>query len=219
MIYAGLTVAVIGILLLTFAPEADAHKLLAVDPDNTMFQTAQQIPNPFEGSYFTLERFEREGQSHWYSFIGIEGEEIFIQTLVPDIDLSRDFTPCFDLLIGQDKATPEVMKKPFVEEFSGTEWIITCELTMTLPDDGLYYIRAHDELHHYSVGDTGKFSLGIGIEEDFTIFDWIQVPFWLMHMNLFFENNVLVWIMLVLVLILAVIILVAISRRGTNTRP
>ncbi len=84
-------------------PPVSALKLLAVNDDNNMFQTATLIPDPFNNSYFTLETFEREGQSHWYAFVGEKGMVIAIQTLVPDIDSSRDFVPSFDLIIGVDK--------------------------------------------------------------------------------------------------------------------
>lgn len=202
----------ISILVIGTTP-AFALKLLAVNPDNTMFQTAIHIPDPFNNSYFTLEHFEREGQSHWYSFVGRENQIIFIQTLVPDLPISRDFTPSFDLLIGQDKVTPQIDKRLFFQELTGSNWIITSELRMELPSDGLYYIRAHDELHHYSIGDIGKFSLVVGEVDNLSFFDRLHIPIWMLQVNLFFENLVFVWIMLVLLLILALVILFMIMRR------
>lgn len=206
-----LTVLLIGIATI---PPVSALKLLAVHDDNTMFQTATLIPDPFNNSYFTLETFEREGQSHWYSFVGQKGSVIIIQTLVPDIESSRDFTPSFDLLIGVDKVTPDTQRTRFHQEFTNTNWFLTAELKMTLPSDGLYYIRAHDELHHYGLGDTGKFSLVVGEVDNLSFFDWLQVPFWILHVNLFFENLVFVWIMLVLLLIIVVTVFVMINRRN-----
>jgi len=205
-----LTVLLLGIATI---PPASALKLLAVNDDNTSFQTATFIPDPSENSYFTLETFDREGQSHWYAFVGEKGEIITIQTLVPDLPISRLFTPSFDLLIGQDKVTPQTQRTPFVQEFTNTNWFVTAELKMTLPSDGLYYIRAHDELHHYSQGDTGKFSLVVGEVDNLSFFDILQVPFWILHVNLFFENLVFVWVMLVLLLIVAIAIIMRIRRR------
>ena len=195
-------------------PPVSALKLIAVHDENTMFQTSTVIPDPFNNSYFTLETFEREGQSHWYSFVGEKGMVITIQTLVPDIDSSRDFTPSFDLIIGVDKVTPDTQKTRFHEELTNTDWIITAELKMTLPSDGLYYIRAHDELHHYTFGDTGKFSMVIGEVDNLSLLDWLQVPFWILHVNLFFENLIFVWIMLVLLFTVVVIVLYMLNRRG-----
>jgi len=194
-------------------PPVSALKLIAVD-ENTMFQTSTVIPDPFNNSYFTLETFEREGQSHWYSFIGREGMVITIKTLVPDIDGSRDFTPSFDLIIGVDKATPETQKTRFHQELTDTDWFITAELKMTLPSDGLYYIRAHDELHHYAQGDIGKFSMVVGEIDNLSFTDWLQVPFWILHVNLFFENLVYVWIMLSLLFAVVVIVFYMLNRRG-----
>lgn len=206
LIYIILVLVVIG------TTPAFAHKLLWVSDENTTFQTASFIPDPFTNSYFTLEEFTRQGQSHWYSFVGIEGQEVFIQTLVPDIASSRDFEPCFDLLIGDAKVTPKVMKKEFHEEFSDTDWIITCELTITLPDDGLYYIRAHDQLDHYEVGDTGKFSLSIGTTDEFSLLDWIQLPIWLVHLHLFFENNLFVAFVLLISFIVMILLVIALTN-------
>lgn len=195
-------------------PEVSAHELIAVEPENTMFQSSVIFPNPFTESYFTLEHFDREGQSHWYSFNGIEGEQVIIQTLVPDMEGTNNITPCFDLLIGEDKVTPDQQKTRYVEDFSNTNWFVTCEVNMILPDDGVYFIRAHDDLGHYSVGDTGKFSLAFGVEEDFSIIDWIFAPLWILQINSFFENNVFVWIILVLVFVLVVIILFSLKKKN-----
>jgi len=208
-------IIVISILMIGSTP-AFALKLLAVNPDNTMFQTAIHIPDPFNNSYFTLEVFEREGQSSWYTFAGRAGQVILIQTQVPNIPSSFDFTPCFDLLIGQDKFTPTVDRKPFFEDLTNTDWIITCELRMTLPSTGLYFIRAHDELHNYHIGDTGKFSVFVGEVDNLSFLDWIQVPFWILAVNQFFENVIYVWIMLILLFSIAVIVFVMINRRGKS---
>ncbi len=209
-------IILLTVLLISIAtiPPVSALKLLAVHDDNAMFQTATHIPDPFNNSYFTLETFEREGQSHWYSFVGKEGQLITIRALVPDIPNSRDFTPSFDLIIGQDKITPDTQKTRFFEGFTNTNWISTAELRMNLPSDGLYYIRAHDELHHYSMGDTGKFSLMVGEINNLSFFDWLQVPFWILHVNLFFENLVFVWIMLVLLFTVVIIAFYMLNRRG-----
>lgn len=197
--------------------EAYAQELISVSPDNTMFQTSTVIPNPINHEHFTLEEFERRGQSHWYAFVGFEGQEVLIKTRVPNIPNSATFTPCFDLLIGEDKVTPDVERVSVVDDFYGVEWIETCELNITLPDGGLYYIRAHDELHHYEVGDRGKFSLVVGQGDDLSFFERLLVPYWSMHVHLFFENLVFVWISLSLVLVLAITILYLFKKRNNNS--
>lgn len=207
------------IFLLLFAliftiPSAFAHKLLAVDPENTMKQIAQEIPDPLKQSWFTLEVFERQGQSHWYSFIGREGQEVFIQALVPDLAHSRNFNPSFDLIIGDDKVTAQQTSVAYVEPFSRTNWFVKAELRITLPDDGIYYIRAHDELNHYSVGDVGKFSLAVGEKESFTVIEYLNIPIWIMYVNLFFDNLVFVWVSIVLVFILLVVFLAILTEKG-----
>ncbi len=218
---APILIFLIGVPLIFFSGtihDAFGLKLLATDPDNTMAGTATHIPDPFNNSYFTLEKFEREGQSHWYSFIGKEGQVILIQTNVPDIPSSRDFVPSFDLLIGNDKVTAPTQSTPFFEEFTKTNWIKTAELRMVLPDDGIYFIRAHDELFNYHVGATGKFSLVAGEVDNLTFLEWIQVPFWILLVNQFFENLTFVWIMLSLLFVIVVIVFVMINRRAPNVR-
>lgn len=205
------------IIIFNGVENAFANELISVSPDNTMFQTSTVLPNPINHEYFTLEEFERRGQSHWYAFVGFEGQEILIKTRVPNIPNSATFTPCFDLLIGEDKITPEVKRVEVFNDFYGVEWIETCELNITLPDDGLYYIRAHDELHHYEVGDRGKFSLVIGEGDDLSFFERLLVPYWSMHVHLFFENLVFVWISLSLVLVLAITILYLFKKRNNNS--
>jgi hypothetical protein len=197
--------------------QAFAVELLAYHPDNTMIQTATHIPDPFNNSYFTLEVFEREGQSHWYSFTGREGQEIIIRTNVPDIESSRDFTPSFDLIIGESKVIAPTQKTRFHEDLTNTDWFVTAELRMTLPDDGIYFVRAHDELFNYHLGATGKFSLFVGEPDNLSFFDWIQVPFWILLVNQFFENFVFVTIMLTLLFSIIVIVFVMINRRGKST--
>ena len=206
--------SVVLVLLLFSTTPAFAHKLFAVYDKNTTFETATFFPDPFNDSYFTLEEFSREGESHWYSFVGSNGQEIFIQTLIPDIASSGDFTPCFDLIIGQGKVSPKVMKEVFIEEFSNTEWIVTCELTLTLPSDGLYYIRVHDELNHFNVGDTGKFSMAVGTQENFTLFDWIQTPIWYLQIHVFFENFYLVWFLIVMAIVISAWFIIALDKKS-----
>ena len=88
-------ISIFTIIIIGTAP-AFAIELLTYYPENNQLQTAIPIPDPFRNSYFTLEEFEREGQSHWYTFNGRQGQIIFIRTNVPDIDSSRDFVPSFD---------------------------------------------------------------------------------------------------------------------------
>jgi len=212
---APILIFLIGIPLIFFSgtiQDAFGLKLLSTD-DNTMAGKATHIPDPFNNSYFTLEKFEREGQSHWYSFNGQKGQEILIQTNVPDIESSRDFVPSFDLIIGNDKVIAPTQNTMFFEEFTNTNWIKTAELRMVLPDDGIYFIRAHDELHHYSIGDTGKFSLVVGEVDNLSFLEWIQVPFWILLVNQFFENFVFVTLMLTFLFAVAVIVFVMINRR------
>jgi len=216
---APILIFLIGVPLIFFSgtiQDAFGLKLLSTSDDNSMAGTATHIPDPFNNSYFTLEVFEREGQSHWYSFIGQKGQEILIQTNVPDIESSRDFVPSFDLLIGNDKVTAPTQSTMFFEEFTNTNWIKTAELRMVLPDDGIYFIRAHDELFNYHIGATGKFSLVVGEVDNLSLLDWIQVPFWILLVNQFFENFVFVTIMLTFLFIIAVIVFVMINRRGKN---
>jgi len=214
-----LSLIIIIISLPVIFPSAFAHKLLSVDPQNTMKQIAEEIPDPSKQSWFTLEVFERQGQSHWYSFIGNEGQDVLIQALVPDLPHSRNFNPSFDLIIGDDKVTAQQVNIAYVEPYSHTNWFVKAELRITLPDYGIYYIRAHDELNHYSVGDIGKFSLGIGEKESLTFIETLSIPVWIMYVNLFFDNLIFVWVSLVLVFILLVVFLVLLteSRRASKS--
>jgi len=211
-----LLVSIFAVLVVGTAP-AFGIELLAYFPDNNMMQTAIPIPNPFRNSYFTLEEFEREGQSHWYTFNGREGQIISIRTNVPDIENSRDFVPSFDLILsdGQKLIAPTQMTR-FHEPLTNTDWIVRAELRVELPETGVYFIRSHDELHNYHLGDTGKFSLFVGEMDDLSFADWIQVPFWILLVNQFFENFVFVTIMLTLLFTIAVIAFVMINRSGKN---
>lgn len=206
----------VGVISLLTIEEASAHELIAVRPDNTMFQQSLFFPNSDIESHFTLEEFEREGQSHWYRFNGIKDQQVLIQILVPNIESTRNFSPCFDLIIGEDKVTPESERTEFIEDISNTDWLITCKVRMNLPDDGVYFIRAHDELFHYEVGDTGKFSMAFGTSEDLSIVDWLYIPIWILQANLFFENLVYVWIMLVLILVAVILVIYYLNKRGKN---
>ena len=207
-------ILIVFVLVISIAtPSAFAHKLLAVEPKNTMKEIAIPIPDPSKQSWFTLEEFEREGQSHWYSFIGTKGQEILIQTMVPNIDHSRNFNPSFDLLISDEKVTAIPVSKNYYEPYSKTNWIIKAELKITLPDDGIYYIRAHDQLHHYSIGDVGKFALGIGEKESFSFVENLLIPVWGLQVNLFFGNLMFVWVSLVLAFVLVVIFLVLLMKK------
>jgi len=210
-------ILLIGILLVGTTP-AFAHKLLANDPDNNLLGKAILIPDPFNNSYFTLEKFDIRGESHWYEFFGQKGQIISIRTLVPDIPSSSDFTPSFALIRGTDKITQvDTTRQPFHEDTTNTDWFVTAHMKVELQETGQYFIRAHDELHHYSVGDTGKFSLEVGEIDELDFLDYLQLPYWILLVNLFFENLVFVWIMLSLLFVILVIAFYMINRRGKST--
>lgn len=209
-------ILLIGILVVGTTP-AFAHKLLANDPDNTNNGNAVFIPDPFNNSYFTLEDFSIRGESHWYQFFGKEGQIISIRTLVPDIDSSRDFTPSFALIKGTEKITQvNTTRTPFHEDTTNTDWFVTAQMRVELPETGQYFIRAHDELQNYAQGDTGKFSLEVGEIDNLNLGDYLQLPYWILLVNMFFENFVFVWIMLSLLFAIVVIVFVMINRRGNK---
>ena len=207
-------ILLIGIILIGTTP-AFAHKLLANDPDNNLLGKAVFIPDPFNHSYFTLEKFDIRGESHWYQFFGKEGQIISIRTLVPDIESSSDFTPSFALIHGTEKITQvDTTRTQFHEETTNTDWFVTAHMRVELPETGIYFIRVHDELHHYSQGDTGKFSLEVGEIDELDLGDYLQLPYWILLVNMFFENFVFVWIMLSFLFAIVVIVFVMINRRG-----
>ncbi len=197
-------IPVIMILLVVSITPAFANKLIAVHPDNERTANPLFISDTQTRS-FTLEETVRLGGNHFYSFNGKAGDTIFMQVNVPDLEPYRDFRPSFDLLLGNEKTIAIPVMERFHNNLYDEDWLTTAELTVLLEQDGTYLVRVHDELTNYEFGNVGKFSFVIGFENNFTIFDWIQAPFWLGQVKLFFGEELLV-IFWLLVLFSAIMI-------------
>lgn len=208
---------VLLILMVVSITPAYAHNFLAFHPENFRTQEPLVIDNPTK-NWFTLEEIQRLGESHFYTFNGIQGERLFFSVRVPDQHQYIDFRPSFDMLFGNSKILAMPINEKFTEEFSRTEWRITAQMEFIVPQDGIYTIRLHDELGHYQVGDIGKFAFVTGqTNHDLTIIDWIHAPITIVSIAWFFEEfvQVAIWFFLILIVVIA-IIAVIVTRRDKN---
>ncbi len=80
-------------------------------------------------------------------------------------------------------AETQFVDSEFFEPFSRTNWWVTSDLEVVLPEDSVYFIKIFEPN-----GDSGKFALGIGNEENFEFYDtFIGIPIALFQIMIFFE--------------------------------
>ena len=180
------------------APAATPHRLVPNDETHIDANSALAIQDP-NVSQLVLHEVTQQAPTVWITFTGSAGDSLFLQLGVPAIDGLNDYfpsvalvgpgLPAADLPFGHPAGTGAIVfdaadYEPtfFSEPFTGTESWIYVETTVTLPEDGTYYIVGYhaDEL-------PGKLWVAFGSEEAFGLQDILAYPDTLRDVRAFHE--------------------------------
>ena len=169
-------------LALLVAPYASAHRLLPNDGTHVDADSALAIAEP-DVSQLVLHEVTKANPELWLTFQGTVNEDIYLQLGVPAIDRLADYHPSL-ALVGPGLpdvelpfaipegagaialSTEEIESQFFSEPFTGTESWIYVEKTLTLPEDGEYFI-----VGYHPDSTAGKLWLAFGTEEAFGLQD------------------------------------------------
>jgi hypothetical protein len=184
------------------APHAEGHKPLQIGGPASAhrMETAQRIPDP-EISWVLYLDLPRPGQVDYFRFTGRGGAVVPIQLGVPKIPDLMNFRPvavligpglppappmpAIDLPAGSGAVTIRFdapLRKTFFEPFTRTTSWVTPEYRIPLPKSGEYFLAVYEP-----EGRTGKYFLGIGQKEAFSLLDFLRLPCTIWQVRRFYE--------------------------------
>ena len=153
---------------------AYGHKLISHDDTHRNFESALKIPD-HKVSWAIYENLG-ENEAKFYTFEANEGDSFYASIVVPKINGLEEYSPTL-VLVGDDNF--EKKKINYEKNFPGVEFYepfgqITYwerqELKTEIPVDGTYFLVVMDEKNQ-----SGKYSLSIGIIEDFSFVDFFTI--------------------------------------------
>lgn len=198
---------VLAIMLVMFifassSNEIYAHKPIQSDGTNTIYENALWIPD-HKISWAIYEQLEAK-QTKFYKFDAKEGDSFYSSIVIPKLDRLENYKPGLGL-IGEGIGVSSIHKidselpaggivvydydgvipsSEFYEPFTQTTYWERQEIRINIPADGTYYIVVFD-----NQGMLGKYSLAVGVIEDFSIVDFFTtLPLAWIQTKIFFED-------------------------------
>jgi hypothetical protein len=165
-----------------------AHTPLGPSDEIHSFETAFDVPNPTK-SWALYRELHDEGEAEFFKlhlnagerlrlnlFIK-ENKEVFApQLIIVEKDLTdQDSLPSFIDLpegYGGRLVEPEMAKTPEYEPFTPTSYFYLADVDETTPTEGEYYVIVYEPNLN-----EGKYGIAIGYKEEFTISEWLLIPF------------------------------------------
>lgn len=181
---------------------AFAHKPIQSDGTNTSFEAALLIPD-HKISWAIYEELS-PSETKFYKFTADAEDSFYASIVIPKLEKFENYAPTLALISEEiglnsihkiDAELPsggiiaynydgEIPSTEFYEPFTQTTYWERQEIRITIPSDGEYYIVVSD-----SQEMTGKYSLAIGVIEDFSMLDFFTVlPAAWFQTKLFFED-------------------------------
>lgn len=158
---------------------------------------AVSIKDP-QVSYAVYGEIKERGQVDYIKFFAKQGDPIYIEISVPNIDDNDKFTPSFALIAkglpSYDRNVPFSIPDKFgyaifnsysnsdksYEPFTQTSYIMRQKIKMLAPNTGEYYIAVYSPEKA-----VGKYCIAVGEKDRFKVLDiimfpilWLKVKFW-----------------------------------------
>jgi len=206
------------LLLVAVSGSSWAHNPIVIDGGPTDASTAYRVDD-ISVSRVAYHHAKPEQPFLWLTFDGKAGQKLDFQMGLPKLDRYAAIRPATAVL-GPGLPTPPQLPFPvpegmgavvistdgqtpivFNEEFTGTvDWQFN-EESVTLPQDGKYYM-----VSYLPSGGDGKFWVALGKTEAFGLWDLIRMPAIIVEVRTFHEifpwGGILGWVYLVIILLL-----------------
>ena len=165
-----------------------AHTPLNPSGEIHSLETAFEIPNPTK-SWTLYRELHHEGEAEYYklrlnvgerlrvSLYTKESEENFAPHLIimgEGFELA-DSLPSFIEVpegFGASLVEPSMPEKPEYEPFTPASYYYLIDVDETISKEGNYYLAIYDP----NSGE-GKYGIAIGYKEEFTLSEWLLIPF------------------------------------------
>lgn len=167
---------------------AIAHTPLNPDDEIHSLDTAYEVPNPTkswalyrelhhggEAEYYKLylnvmERLRvnlyiKEKKENFAPHLAIMGEDLLSEDSIPSfIEIPEGF--------GANLITPLIPEYPEYEPFTPASYYYLIDVDTTITKEGYYYLAVYDPNF-----EEGKYGIAIGYKEEFTLTEWLLIPF------------------------------------------
>lgn len=191
------TLLLFMLLFLFMTTLASAHKPIFEKKD-----TSINVPIVIDDhtiSYAIYAKLEDKNDVDFYEFDAKEGENFYIEMLVPKIKSNIGFQPHFAIISQQITQSdsvpfkvpngygvinityPKGYENEFFEKFTQTKYLKAQSISGIINKDGKYIIAV------YSTTKGGKYTLAIGKKEDFGIKDIFTFPIVYFKVKYFFS--------------------------------
>ncbi len=183
----------VGLLLAFFTLSCIVFPALAHTPLNPSgeihsLETAFDVPNPTK-SWTLYRELHHEGEAEYYKLHLNVGERLRVslytkeskENFAPHLiimgeDLqSADSLPSFIEIpegFGASLVAPSIPEKPEYEPFTPASYYYLIDIDENISKEGNYYLAIYDPN-----SEEGKYGIAIGYKEEFTLSEWLLIPF------------------------------------------
>lgn len=178
-----------SLILLSFIiTSAIAHTPLDPDAEIHSLDTAYDVPNPTK-SWALYRELHHEGEAEYYKLHLNVLERLRVNLFTKES--KENFTPNL-IIMGQDIPTadsipsyieipegfgvslvePSKSEKPEYEPFTPASYYYLIDIDETISEEGTYYLAIFSPNF-----EEGKYGIAIGYKEEFTLSEWLLIPF------------------------------------------
>lgn len=209
--------------LLTLIEGVSAHAPLSGDVDNESLDEAFVVSDPLK-SWVIYTELHTAGEANYYTFELEKNARLTANLLIP-VSEKDTFLPGLIIMgpgVPNTGTTPSYVQVPngthvmviegklpakaSYEPFTPASSYLLVDVEMNVTEKGTYYLAVYDSL------SGGKYSLAIGYKEEFTVSEWLLIPFNLISIHLWEGQNIVLLLAPLFLTVLVGIILIVWKR-------
>jgi hypothetical protein len=219
-----LSLLILTAVLLTLIESVSAHTPLSGEVDNESLDKALVLTDPLK-SWVIYKELHTPGEANYYKFDLDQNARLTANILIP-VSEKDTFLPGLIIMgpgITDQGTTPSFVQVPngthimviegkmpnnaYYEPFTPASSYKLIDVDMNVTEKGTYYVAVFDS------SSGGKYSLAIGYKEEFTMSEWLFIPFNLISIHLWEGQNIVFLFGPLFLTILIGIILIVWKRR------
>jgi hypothetical protein len=176
------------------ASQVWAHTPLSPTGEIHSLDTAYEVPNPTK-SWTLYRELHHEGEAEYYKLHLDAGERLRISLYTKDIQgnfsphlvvMAEDLAPTDDAPgyiekpdgFGAILIEPSIPQNRKYEPFTPASYYYLIDVDESISEPGDYYVVVFEPNM-----EEGKYGIAIGYKEEFTIFEWLLIPFDLIRIH------------------------------------
>ena len=219
-----LSLLLLTVVLLTLIEGVSAHAPLSGEVDNESLDKALVLSDPLK-SWVIYKELHTAGEANYYTFELEKNAHLTANLLIP-VSEKDTFLPGLIIMgpgVPNNGTAPSYVQIPngthvmviegkmpakaSYEPFTPASSYFLVDVEMNVTEKGTYYLVVFDS------SSGGKYSLAIGYKEEFTVSEWLLIPFNLISIHTWEGQNIVLLFAPLFLTILIGIILIVWKRR------